>query len=135
MVPGYAGWFLTYDKRIGIISDHFGIERENPFLKKIFPNPQEDAMNEKEKYCAKIEAQMASFNETLQEITTKEKLRKEKQADIQIKALVKKHEDAKAKLKELENSDENTWQKIQSELDQLVADVDQDTRNALAYFG
>ncbi|MGA8180342.1 MAG: hypothetical protein WB792_09800 [Desulfobacterales bacterium] len=92
-------------------------------------------MNEKEKYRAKIEAQMASFNETIEEITTKAKLRKTTESDVQIKALVKKHEAAKAKLKELENSDENTWQKIQSELDQLVADVDQDTRNALAYFG
>jgi len=92
-------------------------------------------MNEKEKYRAKIEAQMASFNETIEEITTKGKLRKAKQPDMQVKALVKKHEDAKAKFKELEKSDGNTWQKIKGELDQLVSDVDQDLRKAMAYFG
>ena len=92
-------------------------------------------MNKKEKFRAKIEAQMASFDETIEEITTKAKLRKATQPDIQIKALAKKHEDAKAKLKELEESDENTWQKIQTELDELVSDVDKDLREALAYFG
>jgi len=91
-------------------------------------------MNEKEKYRAKIEAQMTNFDETIEEITTRAKLRKPMQADVHVKALVKKHEDAKAKLKELEKSDENTWQKIQTELDQLVADVDEDMRRALAYF-
>ena len=92
-------------------------------------------MNAKEKYRAKIEAKMTSFDETMEEITTKAKMRKPSQADIHIKALVKKHEDAKAKLKELEKSDEDTWQKIQTELDQLVSDVDEDMRRALAYFG
>jgi hypothetical protein len=92
-------------------------------------------MNEKEKYRVKIEAQMAGFDETIEEITTKAKLRKSKQPDMQVKALAKKHEDAKAKFKELEKSDENTWQKIKGELDQLVSDVDQDLRKAMAYFG
>ena len=66
--------------------------------------------------------------------TGKARMRKATQPDIQIKALVKKHEDAKGKLKELEQSDEYTWQKIQAELDQLVSDVDKDLREALAYF-
>ena len=42
---------------------------------------------------------------------------------------------SKAKLKELEKSDENSWQKFQAELDKLVADVNDDIRGALAYFG
>ena len=75
-------------------------------------------MNDKEEYRAKIEAQMASFNETIEEITAKAELSKEIRPDFhaKAKALVKKHEDAKAKLKELEKSDENSWQKFQAEL-------------------
>jgi uncharacterized protein YgiM (DUF1202 family) len=92
-------------------------------------------MSEKEKYRAKIESQMEKFNTTIEEIITKANLRKEKKPDFKIDSLVKKHEAAKAKLKELENSDENTWQNIKGELDQLVADVDEDTRKAMAYFG
>jgi hypothetical protein len=92
-------------------------------------------MNEKEKYRAKIEAQMQEFDTTIEEIITRAKLRKEKRPDFEIDSLVRKHEAAKAKLKELENSDENTWQNIKTELDQLVADVDDDTRKVLAYFG
>jgi phosphoenolpyruvate carboxylase len=92
-------------------------------------------MNEKEKYRAKIEARMAQFNESLEDITVKAKLRNATPEDLKIKSLAEKHEQIKAKLNELENSDESTWQKIRSELDQLVADVDEDTREALAYFG
>jgi len=92
-------------------------------------------MNEKEKYRAKIEARMAQFNETFEDITVKSKLKKATQADVKIKSLAKKHEQIKSKLKELEDSDEDTWQKIQGELDQLVSDVDENTREALAYFG
>lgn len=92
-------------------------------------------MNEKEKYRAKIEARMAQFNETLEDITVKAKLRNATPEDLKIKSLVEKQEQIKAKLNELENSDESTWQKIQAELDQLVADVDEDTREVLAYFG
>jgi flagellar hook-associated protein FlgK len=94
-------------------------------------------MNDKEEYRARIEAQMASFNETIEEITAKAELRKATRPDFhtKAKALVKKHEDAKAKLKELEKSDENSWQKIQDELDTLVSDVNEDIRSALAYFG
>ena len=94
-------------------------------------------MNDKEEYRAKIESQMASFNETIEEITAKAELRKKIRPDFhaKAKALAKKHEDAKDKLKELEKSDENSWQKIQDELDTLVLDVNEDIRSALAYFG
>jgi len=92
-------------------------------------------MNEKDKYRTKIEAQMPSFNETLEEIMTKAKLKKATQPDINVESLLKKHGDAKVKLKELENSDDNNWQKIKTELDQLIEGVDEDLRRAMAYFG
>ena len=92
-------------------------------------------MDEQEKYRAKIEARMKYFNESIEEITTKAKLRKVTQPDIKIEHLMKKHEDAQARLKDMEKSDENSWQKFQEELDQLVADIDTDLRKAMAYFG
>lgn len=92
-------------------------------------------MQEKQRYRAKIEAQMTSFNETLEEITTKAKLRKASRPDIQIEGLVKKHENAQAKLQELDKADENKWQQLQPEIDQLLGEIDDGLRKALAYFG
>jgi spermidine/putrescine-binding protein len=92
-------------------------------------------MQEKQRYRAKIETQMTSFNETLEEITTKAKLRKASRPDIQIEGLVKKHENAQAKLQELDKADENKWQQLQPEIDQLLGEIDDGLRKALAYFG
>jgi hypothetical protein len=92
-------------------------------------------MDEQEKYRAKIESQMTRFNETIEEITAKAKLRKSTQPDISIESLVKKHEEAKAKLKDLEKSDKRSWQQFQTELDGLIDDIDIDLRKAMAYFG
>ncbi|MGD8293014.1 MAG: hypothetical protein PVF37_15000 [Desulfobacterales bacterium] len=92
-------------------------------------------MDDQEKYRAKIEARMKYFNASIEEITTKTKLRKVIQPDIKIEHLMKKNEHAQARLKDMEKSDENSWQKFQEELDQLVADIDTDLRKAMAYFG
>ena len=92
-------------------------------------------MDEQEKYRAKIEARMKYFNESIEEITTKAKLRKVTQPDIKIESLLKKHEDAQARLRDLEKSDENSRQKFQAELDRLFDDIDEDLRKAMAYFG
>lgn len=92
-------------------------------------------MNDKEKYRAKIETQMTNFNETIEEIVTKAKLRKESQPEIDIESLLKKHEDAKDKLKELDTTDENNWQKVKGEMDDLFEGIDRDLRQAVAYFG
>jgi len=78
---------------------------------------------------------MKKLNESINEITTKAKLRKVTQSDINIEGILKKHEDAQARLNELEKSDENSWQKFQAELDRLFDDIDKDLRKAMAYFG
>jgi len=57
------------------------------------------------------------------------------QSDINIEGILKKHEDAQARLNELEKSDENSWQKFQAELDRLFDNIDKDLRKAMAYFG
>jgi len=92
-------------------------------------------MNEKEKYRAKVEAKITSFNQSIEEITTKAKLKKSSRPDLKIENLLKKHESAQAKLEELEKSDENSWQKIKTELDSVVQGVDEELRQAMAYFG
>ena len=92
-------------------------------------------MNDREKYRAKIETQMRNFNQTIEELATKAKLRKDSQTDIDIESLLKKHEDAKVKLKELDTTNENNWQKVKGEVDDLFEGIDHDLRQAMAYFG
>lgn len=92
-------------------------------------------MNEQEKYRAKIEARMKHFNDTIEEITTKAKLRKVAQPEIDVEGILKKHGNAQARLDDLENSDKSSWQKFQKGLDGLIDDIDTDLRKAIAYFG
>jgi hypothetical protein len=92
-------------------------------------------MNEQEKYRAKIEARMKYFNETIEEITTKAKLRKAARPGIDVEGILKKHAKAQAGLDDLEKSDKSSWQKFQKELDGLIDDIDTDLRKAMVYFG
>jgi len=92
-------------------------------------------MNEKEKYRTQMDIRLGELGETLNEIKTKMERRKENTPDIQIETTLRKHEDAKARLKVLAQSDENSWQTYKTELDNLVNDIDDDMRQALVYFG
>lgn len=92
-------------------------------------------MDEQEKYRAKIEARIKHFNETIEELTTKAKLRKVAQPEIDVERILKKHGNAQAKLNDLDKSDISNWTKFQEELDGLVDDIDTDLRKAMAYFG
>jgi len=92
-------------------------------------------MKDKEKYRAQIEARLMKFGESLYEITTKKEQRKANLPELEIEPILRKHEAAEAKLKELVEADESNWQNHMTELDRLVDDIDQDLRNALAYFG
>lgn len=92
-------------------------------------------MDEKEKYRAEIDARMIKLDETLQEIKTKMEKRKESLPDIPLDATVRKYEKAKAKLKDLERSNESTWRQVKVEIDKLYNDIDEDLRKKLAYFG
>ena len=96
---------------------------------------KETAMNEKEKYRTQMDIRLAELGETLNEIKTKMERRKENTPDIQIETTLRKHEDAKTRLKVLKQADENSWQTYKTELDNLVNDIDDDMRQALVYFG
>jgi len=91
-------------------------------------------MEEKEKYHAEMEARLMRFGETINEIKTRMEKRKESLPNIPIQTTIKKHEDAKAKLAAMEQSDENSWHKFKTELNNLANDIDEDIRESLAYF-
>jgi hypothetical protein len=59
--------------------------------------------------------------------------RKENLPELRLGAILRKHEDAEAKLKQLVQSDDSCWQKFKSDLDRLTEDIDKDLRKALAY--
>jgi len=92
-------------------------------------------MKEKDKYRAQIEARLMKFGESLYEIETKKEQRKDNLPDIQIDPILRKHEAAEARLKELDEADESSWEKNKTELDRLLDGIDKDLRKAMAYFG
>ena len=94
-------------------------------------------MNQKERYKAEIDAKLIKFGETLHDIKTKKQKREANRPDLQIDTTERKHEKAVAKLQSLDASDDNdnAWEKIKSEVDILVDDIDKELRKAVAYFG
>jgi hypothetical protein len=92
-------------------------------------------MEEKEKYHAEIDAKLIKFGETLNEIKTKAEQRKKNLSEIGVDDTLRKHKNAKVKLEQLKQSDENTWQDYKVHLDVQVNDINEDLRKALAYFG
>jgi hypothetical protein len=95
----------------------------------------EDAMNDKERYRTMINARIDRFNETLGEIRAKAKARENLQPDVSIESIAARKDAATAKLKELDEAEENSWQKFRADLEKLIDDIDADLRKAMAYFG
>ncbi|MCG6880148.1 MAG: hypothetical protein LJE96_13505 [Deltaproteobacteria bacterium] len=91
-------------------------------------------MEDMEKYRARIEAQMTDFHENLEQVIAKAKEKKDTHSQVHVQNLVKKKEDAAAKLKELDGAHESEHPKIRTELDRLFENIDQDVRDALAYY-
>jgi hypothetical protein len=89
-------------------------------------------MKQREKYKAEIEARLRKFSDAMNEIQAKLKERKETPPDLD--SIVAKHKKAGAKAGEIEGTDETTWDKFKNELDDLVNDIDDDMRKAMAYF-
>jgi hypothetical protein len=92
-------------------------------------------MNTRDTYRAELEAKIVGFGNTLEEIRTKAEMRRQNAPDIDIDALFQKHKKAKAKAGELESADESVLQKIKSDLDTLLDDIDNDLRQALNQLG
>ena len=91
-------------------------------------------MEEKEKYKAEIEARLRKFSDTLNEIQAKLKERKDTASDFQLEPILEKHKKVTSKANQIEKTDESTWSKFKSELDDLVNDIDDDMRKAMAHF-
>lgn len=92
-------------------------------------------MDEKEKFRAEIDAKLVQFGETLLEFKTKKRLRDAAQPTLDLDATENKHKEAVAKVKALNAAEGERWKNQKSELDSLMADIDEDLRKALAYFG
>jgi len=91
-------------------------------------------MNDKEKYLTKIESRMQAFNTTIEDITAKKELRSANAPEINIKGMRKKHDDALEAIKELKTVDDSQWKDEKTRIDQMVGDIDQELRSALAYY-
>lgn len=91
-------------------------------------------MNDKEKYRAEIDAKLAKFGETLQEIKSKQEMRNQMRPTLNINATIDKHNAAKAKIKALDDSDSRSWHGIKAEVDSLMGDIDNDLREALSFY-
>ena len=92
-------------------------------------------MEEKEKYRAEIEARLLKMGETLHQIKLEQEKRRESLPHVPLAHIIQKHEDAHAKLVEIEEIEESKWHRFKSELENLINDIDDDLRKALAYFG
>jgi hypothetical protein len=92
-------------------------------------------MDEKVKYKTKIEARLVKFGETLYEIAEKKEKRNENRPDLDdLGDIVRKHAEATARVNILDTVDDNAWQDVKAEVDQLVNDIDEDLRKAMAHF-
>lgn len=91
-------------------------------------------MEEKDKYKAEIEVRLLKFSDTLNEIQAKLKERQERPSDFRVEPILEKHRKVSAKTSEIEKTDESAWSKFKSELDDLINDIDDDLRKAMAYF-
>jgi hypothetical protein len=91
-------------------------------------------MDEKEKYHAELDARISKFDETLHEIKTKIKKRTELPSEIRLDDTIRKYEKAKAKHKDLKQLDGGMWKKLKVEVEGLFDEIDEDLRDALAYF-
>jgi hypothetical protein len=90
-------------------------------------------MDEKERYYAQIEAQLDKCGQSFGEIKNRIEQSKEHTPEIDLDAVMEKHAKAKAKLEALRQADEPAWESHKTDLDRLLADVDESLRKALAY--
>lgn len=90
-------------------------------------------MDEKEKYRAEIDARLTKMGETLHEIKSEMEQRNENMPELD--TTIRKHQEAKAKLEKLERTQKSSLHEFKAEMDNLVNDIDEDLRKALAYFG
>jgi len=91
-------------------------------------------MNDKEKYLAEIESRLSSFNTTIEEITNKAKLRSNMRADIDLDNIQRKHQHAHETVQKIRASDVNDWDAFRTKVDQMMGDINEDLRAAMANF-
>jgi hypothetical protein len=91
-------------------------------------------MDDRAKYQAEIDAKLLKFGETLNEIKAKRELRNMSRPVLQVDSALRKHQEAQTKAKELENANAESWEKMRTDMDTMMSDIDKDLREALAYY-
>jgi hypothetical protein len=91
-------------------------------------------MDDRAKYRAEIDAKLLKFGETLNEIKAKRELRNMSRPVLQVDSALRKHQEAQTKAKELENANAESWEKMRTDMDTIMSDIDKDLREALAYY-
>lgn len=91
-------------------------------------------MDEKAKYRTEIEAKLLKFGETLNELKAKRELRNMSRPELQVDSALRKHQEAQTRAKQLESADSESWEKMRTDIDTLMDDIDKDLREALAYY-
>lgn len=99
------------------------------------PGRNEGTMHEKEKYMAEIETRLKQFDDTFSRIKELAQERNVDPSQLKLHILPVKTGQARDQARQIQETEGNVWQTYQSELNNLVDDIDEDLRNALAYFG
>ncbi len=91
-------------------------------------------MDDKARYRTEIDAKLLKFGETLNELKAKRELRNMSRPELQVDSALRKHQEAQARAEELEEADSDAWEKMRTDIDTLMDDIDKDLREALAFY-
>lgn len=92
-------------------------------------------MEEKDKLRAELESKITRYNATIDEIRMKREMRNDTIADASFNSALRKYGAAKTAVSRLDGSDENTDEKIRTEVENLLEGIDADLRQAMTQLG
>jgi chromosome segregation ATPase len=97
---------------------------------------KEVMMNDKEKMSMQIESRISGYNKAIAELEShsRERTAKDPEAAQALERLIQKRNDAQRRLDALRQSDESTWQKLKSELDDFMKDIGPDERGSWSHY-
>jgi predicted ribosome quality control (RQC) complex YloA/Tae2 family protein len=102
-----------------------------------FPSSKEEkSMKPKSKISSDIKTRLDRFDEIIAGL--KQRIKEEKHADSRteqrLDALTRKREEMQGKLETLQQSDESSWDRLKSELDEFMNGVDDEDRRSWSLY-
>ncbi len=94
-------------------------------------------MDEKQKINAEIESKLNQLGETINTLSMKAEVQKDKLEDAGMQPLVDLQlnlKGAKASLDQMKASDGENWDKLRNKMDAYINDLDKEIKEALAYY-